>query len=117
MGVVYPVKFLELQSVADKIPEYVAGITPYRWNFGVNMDAKNMVYGWDNINKWPFFRRFANVEQYSVAASEYTVWETILPPAAVLSYILPEKQKVPSSVYEREPADDIKKLPGYWVKP
>lgn len=117
MGVVYPVKFLELQSVADKIPEYVAGITPYRWNFGVNMDAKNMVYGWDNINKWPFFRRFANVEQYSVAASEYTVWETILPPAAVLSYILPEKQKVPSSVYEREPADDISKLPGYWVKP
>lgn len=117
MGIVYPVKFLELQSVADNIPEYVGGITPYRWTYGVNQDAKKMVYGFDNLEKWPTWRRFANVEQYSVAASEYTVWETILPPAATLAYILPAPQKVPEKVYNREPAKDISKLPGYWSIP
>jgi hypothetical protein len=108
---------LELQSNADGIAEYVSGITPYRWTFGVNQDAKNLVYGVDNIPKWPIWRRYANLEQYSVAASEYTVWETILPPAAVLAYIMPEKLKVPSRVYTRKPEQDLRNLPGYWVKP
>ena len=74
-------------------------------------------YGFDNIGVWPIWRRYANIERYSVAASEYTVWETILPPAAVLAYILPEGYKVPARVYNRKPADDIRTLPGYWVKP
>jgi hypothetical protein len=117
LGKVYPVRFLELQSNADGIAEYVSGITPYRWTFGVNQDAKNLVYGVDNIPKWPIWRRYANLEQYSVAASEYTVWETILPPAAVLAYIMPEKLKVPSRVYTRKPEQDLRNLPGYWVKP
>ena len=117
LGVVYPVKFLDLQSYADGIGEYVAGITPYRWTFGVNQDAKKLVYGFDNIGVWPIWRRYANIERYSVAASEYTVWETILPPAAVLAYILPEGYKVPARVYNRKPADDIRTLPGYWVRP
>ena len=117
LGKVYPVRFLELQSNADGIAEYVSGITPYRWTFGVNQDAKNLVYGADKIAQWPIWRRYANIEQYSVAASEYTVWETILPPAAVLAYILPEGYKVPDRVYTRKPAEDIRTLPGYWVKP
>jgi hypothetical protein len=117
LGKVYPVRFLELQSNADGIAEYVSGITPYRWTFGVNQDAKNLVYGSDKIAQWPIWRRYANIEQYSVAASEYTVWETILPPAAVLAYIMPEKLKVPSRVYTRKPEQDLRKLPGYWVKP
>jgi hypothetical protein len=83
----------------------------------VNQDAKNLVYGTDKIAQWPIWRRYANIEQYSVAASEYTVWETILPPAAVLAYIMPEKLKVPSRVYTRKPEQDLRKLPGYWVKP
>ena len=37
--------------------------------------------------------------------------------AAVLAYILPEGYKVPARVYNRKPADDIRTLPGYWVKP
>jgi hypothetical protein len=117
LGKVYPVRFLELQSNADGIAEYVSGITPYRWTFGVNQDAKNLVYGTDKIAQWPIWRRYANIEQYSVAASEYTVWETILPPAAVLAYVLPEGYKVPARVYTRKPAEDIRTLPGYWVKP
>lgn len=117
LGNVYPVRFLELQSCADGIAEYVAGITPYRWTFGVNQDAKNLVYGVGNIPHWPVWRRFANIEQYSVAASEYTVWETMLPPAAVLAYVLPEGAKVPERVYSRKPAQDLRTLPGYWVKP
>ena len=117
MGKVFPVKFLDLQSVSDNISEYVGGITPYRWNFGINQEAKNFVYGVDNVSKWPFWRRFANIEQYTVAASEYTVWETMLPPAAALAYILPGPQKVPEKVYSRKPSDDISKLPGYWPMP
>jgi hypothetical protein len=77
----------------------------------------NMVYGAENIPQWPIWRRYANVEQYTVAASEYTVWETMLPPAAVLAYLLPGPDKVPSSVYEREPASDLRDLKGYWAKP
>ena len=117
MGEVFPVKFLDLQSISDNVAEFVGGITPYRWTYGVNFDAKKMVYGESNIPSWPIWRRFANIEQYSVAASEYTVWETMLPPAAVLAYILPGPEKVPARVYTREPASDLRDLPGYWVKP
>ncbi len=117
MGVVYPARFLELQSMDDGVAEYVGGITPYHWTYGVAHDAKKMVYG-DGASKiWPIWRRFANVESYSVAASEYTVWETMLPPAAVLGYMLDAPRKVPSSVYNRALCEKISDLPGYWVKP
>ena len=117
MGVVYPARFLDLQSMDDEIAEYVGGITPYRWTYGVAPDAKKYVYGNDAVKHWPIWRRFANIESYSVAASEYTVWETILPPAAVLGYMLDGPRKVPESVYSRKPAEKISDLPGYWVKP
>ena len=117
MGTVYPVRFLDLQSMDDGVAEYVGGITPYRWTYGIAQDAKSMVYGADSAKTWPIWRRFANVESYSVAASEYTVWETILPPAAVLGYMLDSPRKVPESVYARKPAERISDLPGYWVKP
>lgn len=117
MGVAYPARFLDLQSMDDEIAEYVGGITPYRWTYGVAPDAKKYVYGNDAVKYWPIWRRFANIESYSVAASEYTVWETILPPAAVLGYMLDGPRKVPESVYSRKPAEKISDLPGYWVKP
>ena len=117
MGVVYPARFLDLQSMDDGVAEYVGGITPYRWTYGVAADAKRFVYGERELARWPIWRRFANVESYSVAASEYTVWETILPPAAVLGYMLDGPRKVPQSVYSRKPAARLADLPGYWVKP
>ncbi len=117
MGVVYPARFLELQSMDDGVAEYVGGISPYRWTYGVAQDPKTMVYGAENVKIWPVWRRFANVESYSVAASEYTVWETILPPAAVLGYMLDGPRKVPGSVYSRRPYEKLSDVPGYWVKP
>ena len=117
MGAVYPARFLDLQSMDDGIAEYVGGITPYRWTYGVAQDAKNFVYGSEPAKQWPIWRRFANIESYSVAASEYTVWETILPPAAVLGYMLDSPRSVPERVYSRKPAGRLADIPGYWVKP
>jgi hypothetical protein len=57
------------------------------------------------------------VEPYTVATSEYTVWETIMPGAAVLGYLLPGPIKVPDEVYTRKPYDKLKDVPGYWVMP
>lgn len=117
LGVYYPARFLDLQSMDDGVAEYVGGISPYRWTFGVAQDAKAMVYGAERVKAWPMWRRFANVESYSVAASEYTVWETILPPAAVLGYLLDAPRKVPESVYSRRPYEKLTDVPGYWVRP
>ena len=117
MGTYYPARFLDLQSLDDGVAEYVGGITPYRWTYGVGQDAKEMVYGADNVKYWPIWRRFANVESYSVAASEYTVWETMSPPATVLAYLLDAPRKAPASVYERKPYAKIQDVPGYWVRP
>ena len=117
LGEVYPVKFLDLQSVSDDIAEYVAGITPYRWTFGISWDAKQLALGDPPPASWPIWRRYANVEQYTVATSEYTVWETIMPGAAVLGYLLPGPIKVPDEVYTRKPASDLRDLPGYWIVP
>ena len=117
MGTYYPARFLDLQSMDDGVAEYVGGITPYRWTYGVSQDAKNMVYGSDSIPLWPIWRRFANLESYSVAASEYTVWETISPAATVLAYMLDGPRKAPASVYARKPYGRIADVPGYWVRP
>ena len=117
LGEVDPVKFLDLQSVSDDIAEYVAGITPYRWTFGIAWDAKQMVLGDPPPATWPIWRRYANVEPYTVATSEYTVWETIMPGAAVLGYLLPGPIKVPDEVYSRKPASDLRDLAGYWIVP
>lgn len=117
MGTYYPARFLELQSMDDGVAEYVGGITPYRWTYGVAQDAKTMVYGADKVPLWPIWRRFANIESYTVAASEYTVWETISPPASVLAFMLDGPRKAPASVYTRKPYEKLQDVPGYWVKP
>lgn len=66
---------------------------------------------------WPIFRRFANVEAYSVAASEYTVSETISPAVAVSGWLLEENWTPSESLKTREPVCDIYKLRGYWSLP
>jgi len=62
---------------------------------------------------WPIWRRWANLEGFSVPASEYTVWETIAPAAVATGLLLdhaypPEKEQL-----ERAPVDDIRKLRGF----
>ncbi len=117
LGSVYPIAFLDLPSYVDGIAEYVPGITPYRWNYGVPAKAVEMVYGGDRAfaTKCPIWRRWGNIENLTVAASEYTVWETISPAAAVCGYLM-ESTGTPPPVRPR-PADDMRKLPGYWPLP
>ncbi|MBP5790644.1 MAG: glycoside hydrolase family 9 protein, partial [Kiritimatiellae bacterium] len=44
LGRVYPVAFLDLPSYVDGIAEYVPGITPYRWTYGMPAKAVEFVY-------------------------------------------------------------------------
>ncbi len=69
---------LDLPSYVDGIAEYVPGITPYRWNYGMPPKAVEMVYGGNKslATRCPVWRRWGNIENQTVAASEYTVWET-----------------------------------------
>ena len=117
LGRVYPVAFLDLPSYADGIAEYVPGITPYRWNYGMPAKAVEMVYGGDKsfATKCPIWRRWGNVENQTVAASEYTVWETIAPAASVCGYLLKPIGTPPP--VRPAPAKDVRDLPGYWVMP
>ncbi len=117
LGSVYPIAFLDLPSYVDGIAEYVPGITPYRWNYGMPAKAVEMVYGGDKAYaaKCPIWRRWGNVENLTVAASEYTVWETIAPAAAVCGYLL-KPTGLPPPVRQL-PASDVRSLPGYWTIP
>ncbi len=117
LGTVYPVAFLDLPSYVDGIAEYVPGITPYRWNYGMPAKAVELVYGGDKAfaTKCPIWRRWGNVENQTVAASEYTVWETIAPAASVCGYLLSPTGTPPP--VRPKPADDVRKLPGYWTMP
>ena len=118
LGEVYPVAFLDLPSYVDGIAEYVPGITPYRWNYGLPPKAVEMVFGGDKprATQWPIWRRWGNLENQTVAASEYTVWETIAPAASVTGYLIDPAASTPPSPRPR-PAARLSDLPGYWVLP
>ena len=117
LGEVYPVAFLDLPSYVDGLAEYVPGITPYRWNYGIPPKAVEMVFGGDKARatQWPIWRRWGNLENQTVAASEYTVWETIAPAASVTGYLLTPSGTPPPK--RPPPADNLAKLPGYWMLP
>ena len=65
--------------------------------------------------QWPIWRRWCNLENQTVAASEYTVWETIAPAASVTGYLLAPGNSKPTP--QRPPAKALSDLPGYWVLP
>ncbi len=143
LGKVYPVQFLHLDSYGDGIAEVVPGITPYRNTYGIPRKAITMAFGLyygarphhrfkglklsflpesglseeecaTEMNKtWPIWRRWGNVETQTVAASEFTVWETIAPAVAVTGYLLNGPQAPDPAWLERKPATDIRQLPGY----
>lgn len=115
LGIVFPVRFLDLTSVADDIAEYVPGISPYRNSFGVSPKVREWVWTKGETEQLPFWRRYADIEEYTVATSEYTVWETIAPAAAACAYLT--KPGVAVRNPNREPAKDIRDLPGYWMLP
>ena len=118
LGEVYPVVFLDLPSYVDRIAEYVPGITPYRWTYAMPRRAIEMVWGGDRDKaiKWPIWRRWGNLENQTVAASEYTVWETIAPAASVMGYLIEPGAR--AELRPRPmPAKSLHDLPGYWVLP
>ena len=117
LGTVYPVAFLDLPSYVDGIAEYVPGITPYRWTFTVPQKAIELVFGGNKAlaAQWPIWRRWGNLENQTVGASEYTVWETIGPAASVTGYLLDPSGQPPPE--QRRPAADIRDLLGYWAMP
>ena len=53
LGDVYPTRFLSLASTADAVDEYVAGITPYRWTYGVGQSDGELVHTQEEIARWP----------------------------------------------------------------
>ena len=118
LGEVYPVAFLDLPSYVDGIAEYVPGITPYRWTYAMPAKAVELVWGGDRAkaSKWPIWRRWGNLEGQTVAASEYTVWETIAPAASVTGYLVDPSAKTPLRP-RPDPARRLSDLPGYWLLP
>ena len=117
LGEVYPVTFLDLPSYVDGIAEYVPGLSPYRWNYGMPPKAVEMVFAGDKrrASQWPIWRRWGNLENQTVAASEFTVWETVSPAAAVTGYLMEPGLSPP--VDNRAPVRDVRDLPGYWLLP
>ena len=117
LGTVYPSSYLSLASCADGVGEYVPGISPYRLTYGLPLKAKEWVWNWDEdeIRSFPFLRRWANVEGQTVALSEFTVWETVSPAAAVTGYLMEPGLSPP--VDNRAPVQDVRDLPGYWALP
>ena len=126
LGRSFPVAFLDLPSYVDGIAEYVPGITPYRWNYGIPPKVVELVFGGDKAlaSRWPVWRRWGNLENQTVAASEYTVWETIAPAASVTGYLIagpdarpPAQPRQTALPPLREPARSLQSLPGYWPLP
>ena len=118
LGEVYPVAFLDLPSYVDGIVEYVPGITPYRWTYAMPGRAVELVWGGDRAraSKCPIWRRWGNLENQTVAASEYTVWETIAPAASVTGYLVDSSAKAQPRPRPK-PARRLSDLPGYWMLP
>ena len=116
LGKIYPAVFLDLTSYADDVSEFVPGITPYGNTFGIDRNAIKMVYG-DRGELLPIWHRRVNLEFLSVPSSEYSVWETIGPAAAVTGYLI-ETPAVPTdTLLNKKPAGDFCNLPGYQTLP
>jgi len=148
LGHRYPVKFLDLPSYTDGIPEYVPGITPYRNTFGIARSDVLMAHGLfyrarpergfapepvmllpkaivgsppydvDTFAKqlgkaWPIWRRYANVEAFTVPVSEYTISETIAPAAALTGWLMEPGWMPSEALKHRKPAGDIRELEGF----
>ncbi|MFA6931375.1 MAG: hypothetical protein WCT05_13700, partial [Lentisphaeria bacterium] len=62
---------------------------------------------------WPIWRRYINLEGYSVAASEYTVYETIAPAAAITGCLLEPGWMPSEELKSRRPVENCKLLPGF----
>ena len=65
----------------------------------------------------PVWRRWGNMENQTVAASEYTVWETIAPAASVTGYLMEHASDAHNLPPLPQPASKLSDLAGYWPLP
>ena len=93
-------------------PLFILGLM---FSFASGAYAENQVKAEAISKLLPIWRRWGNLENQTVAASEYTVWETIAPAASVCGYLLTPTGTPPP--VRPAPADDVRKLPGYWAMP
>lgn len=66
---------------------------------------------------YPVWRRFANIEEYTVDQNEFTVWETISPCAAGIGCLLPDGWLPPPEWKNRKPAETLDAMEGYLFQP
>lgn len=86
-------------------------LLPNKLNQGKKLDEKQTR---TILNRfWPVWRRYVNLESYSVAASEYTVNETISPAASVTGCLMQPGWKPSPELLNRRPAADVTLLPGF----
>lgn len=117
LGNVYPMRFLSLQSSADAIDEYVAGITPYRWTYGVGQADYELVHTQEEIARWPIWRRRVNLEGLHVPSGEYAVAETMGPALVVTAYLVDLGDGALERCPPPCPRGRPDELPGYWALP
>ncbi len=117
LGDVYPTRFLSLQSVADGVDEYVAGITPYRWTYGVGQADYDLVHTPEEVAIWPVWRRRVNLECLHVPSGEYAVSETIGPALAVTAYLADLGGGALEKCAPPRPRGRVEDLPGTWALP
>lgn len=65
----------------------------------------------------PIWRRYSNIEQYSVEQNEFTVWETIGPCAAVTACLLPDNWQPPEAWKHEKPKEKLSEMAGYLFQP
>lgn len=152
LGSVYPARFLDLPSYKDGINEFVGGISPYMFTFGVSSNDIELAHGlyykaqpshkfapesYSLIPKrlggskeqskedaktilmksWPIWRRYVVLESYSVAASEYTVWETMGISAGVTGSLMGRNYMPKEERKNIKLVDDLHDLEGYKFLP
>ena len=117
---------------AYKAYEMVFGLNypsrPDHYFDGVNIDlmpedltgGKNLTYEertkiMDKV--YPVWRRFANIERFSVDQNEFTVWETIGPCAACIACLLPDNWMPPDEWRNEVPAKTLDEMEGYLFQP
>ena len=82
--------------------------------------GKNLSYEQAGIimdKVYPVWRRFANIERYSVEQNEFTVWETIGPSAACIACLLPDDWMPPEEWKNEKPVKSLDEMEGYLFQP
>ena len=74
-------RYLDLEG------RYPVGVTPFRFCYFVEPKCDAWVFPDGMSEKWPIWRRYANVEIGAIRNAEFSVWETIAPAAAVTGYL------------------------------